>query len=111
MSSPDCQDWQEVKIHNKEYYKKATAQKQNAAGTKRFNELNEDEVPKMNKITQEQRQALMDARNAKGWDRAKLGGALNVSKKIIEEYENGTVSDFKPAFYKRMMNVLGVKTT
>lgn len=108
---PDCQDWTEVVIHNKNYNKTVSQQKQNAPGTKRFYELDgAGEIPPPKKITHEQRQALMEARNAKGLDMEGLAKLVpHLTKKTVQEYENGTATNFNQSLYNKMMRALGVK--
>lgn len=107
----DCQDWEPVVIHSKTHNQLARQQRQNAPGTKRMNELNEGGgIPEPKRITHEQKQALMDARNAKGIsmaDLAKLVPYLDV--KTIQQYENGSTTDFRLPLYNKMMRALGVK--
>jgi len=56
---PDCQDWTPVVIHNKNHSNlKKKEVKQNPAGTKEYLKLNEDEIPKLNKITYDQSKIL-----------------------------------------------------
>lgn len=106
----DHQDWAPVVIHSKTHHQLERQKKQNAAGTKRFNELNDDDIPALKKITQEQKQALIDARNAKGLDRAGLAKLVPyLDVKTIEKYENGTVTNFDKALYNKMLRALGVK--
>lgn len=110
MYQPDCQDWTPVTIHNKNH-KNTTQYKQNPAGTKEFKKLNEDDIPKTNKISQDQRAALCDARNAKQMKQCDLAKMLNVNVNIIQEYENGTVLNFNKTFYNKMLRCLNVNVT
>ena len=105
------QDWEPHVIHSKDYHAHERRQKQNAAGTKRSNELNEPgEIPSLKKITSEQSKDLMAARNAKGLDRKGLAQLIpHLKIKTIEEYENGTTKDFHLATYNKMMRALGIK--
>lgn len=105
--SYDCQDWTPVVIHNKAKKKEV---KQNPAGTKEFAKLNEDDIPKLDKITPEQCQALREARTAKGLSQVDLAKSLNINVAVIKDYENGTVAKFNKRFYNTIMRRLGVIT-
>lgn len=105
------QDWQPVVLKKSSkptnIYNNS---KENPSGFKEFKKLEEDDIPKLNKITQEQRQRLIDARNAKKFtqsDLAKMIPGLSVS--IIASYENGTVTNFNITFYNKLLRVLGCK--
>lgn len=103
------QDWTPVVIRNSNAAKKAKEQKQNPAGTKDFFKLNEDDVPKLNKITPEQCQILREARNAKGITQNDLAKSLNINVSVIKEYEGGTIAKFNKTFYNSLLRRLGVK--
>jgi len=77
-----------------------------------MNELNEGgSIPQTNRITQEQKQALMDARNAKGISMAELAKLVPyLDVKTIQQYEGGSTLDFEPTLYNKMMRALGVKS-
>lgn len=102
------QDWTPVVIRNANVAKQAKQQKQNPAGTKEFRELNEDDVPKLNKITAEQCKILREARGAKGITQNDLAKSLNVNVAIIKDYENGTVAKFNKSFYNNLLRKLGI---
>lgn len=106
--SCEHQDWTPVVIRSTGAAKKAKQQKQNPAGTKEFNKLNEDEIPVLNKITPEQRKALQDARAAKGISRHDFAKSLNMPIKTIADYENGTIQNFNLNFYNSLLRKLGV---
>ena len=103
--SYSCQDWTPVVIHNKA--KKPPA-KQNPAGTKEFAKLNEDDVPKLDKITTDQSKALREARAAKSLSQVDFAKMLNVNVSIIKDYENGTIAKFNQKFYNTLLRRLGV---
>lgn len=103
--SYDCQDWTPVVIHNKPQKKEV---KQNPAGTKEFIKLNEDDIPKLDKITPDQCKALREARSAKGLSQVDFAKSLNVNVAIIKDYENGTIAKFNKKFYNTLMRRLGV---
>jgi ribosome-binding protein aMBF1 (putative translation factor) len=105
----DFQDWTPVVIRNSQVAKNAKQQKQNLAGTKEFIKLNEDEVPKLNKMTPEQSRILREARNAKGLSQVDLAKSLNINVSIIKDYENGTVAKFNKTSYNSLLRKLGVQ--
>lgn len=108
MQTPDCQDWTPVTIHNKNYYTSSSKGKQNQPGNKEFQALNDDDIPKLEKITPAQCAALRDARNARQLSQSDLAKMLNVHVKNIQEYENGTVSKFNKTFYNKLLQRLNV---
>ena len=95
-------------IRNSQVAKKEKQTHQNAAGTKEYNKLIEDDIPILDKISPEMQQKLKDARNAKSMNQSDLAKALNVNVSIIKDYENGTVAKFNKGFYNRVLRVLGV---
>lgn len=100
------QDWTPVVIRNSSAAKQSKQDKQNPAGTKEFLRLNEDEVPKLDKITKEQQIALQEARKAKGWSQADLAKSLNINVSIVRDYENGNIAKFNKIFYNNMLRRL-----
>lgn len=102
------QDWTPVVIRNSTTAKIAKQQKQNPAGTKEFIKLNEDDVPKLNKITPEKAKILREARTAKGISQKEFAKSLNISVSTIQDYENGTVTNFSKTFYNNCLKRLGV---
>lgn len=107
MSKP-FQDWEEV------VWKKPTKKSKSAAGSptvsKEIRNLEEDDIPVLNKISIEQRQQLIEARNAKNFTQKDLAKLINIDSSIINSYENGTVANFNKVFYKKLMRVLGVNS-
>lgn len=103
----DCQDWTPVVIHNKQFNKKEF--KENPAGTKEFQKLNDDDIPKLDKITPEQSNILKAARSAKGISQKDLAKSLNINVSIIQDYENGTIAKFNKTFYNNLLRKLGVQ--
>lgn len=102
------QDWEKVVIGNGKN-KKANTSIQHQAGHKEFMKLNEDDIPKLDKITPEQSKNLREARNARGILQSELAKSLNIDISIIRDYENGNVKKFNPTLYKSLMRKLGVK--
>lgn len=108
MQTPDCQDWTTVTIHNKNHFCSSNKGKQNNPGNKEFQALNDNNIPKLEKITSMQSAALRDARNARKISQSVLAQMLNVNVKIIQEYENGTVSKFNKTFYNKLLRRLNI---
>jgi ribosome-binding protein aMBF1 (putative translation factor) len=102
------QDWTPVVIRNSNTAKLAKQQKHNPAGTKEFIKLNEDDVPKLDKITVEQSKILREARSAKGICQKDFAKSLNVNVSIIQDYENGSIAKFNKTFYNNLLRKLGV---
>lgn len=104
------QDWTPVVIRSSGAANEAKQQKQNLAGTKEFIKLNEDDVPKLNKITPEQSKALREARSTKGITQKDFAKSLNINVSVIQDYENGTIAKFNKTFYNSLLRKLGVST-
>ena len=105
------QDWEPVVIRSKgAKAAKAAAQHTIAkpAGNKEFQRLNNEDIPKLNKITHEQSLAISTARNALGLKQIDLARKLGIQEKIIKEYENGSVANFSPVLYKRILRSLNI---
>ena len=100
------QDWEPVVFKK---VNKTSISKQNPAGTKEFNKLNEDDVPKLTKISLEQSKALREARTAKGLSQSDFAKSLSIDAAIIKDYENGTIKNFNQKTYNTLMRKLGVK--
>ena len=112
--SSHYQDWEPVVIRSNNAAKAAKAA--NAAhhtiakpmGNKEFQRLNNEEIPKLNKITHEQALVISTARNALGLKQIDLARKLGIQEKIIKEYENCSVANFSPVLYKRILKACGV---
>jgi ribosome-binding protein aMBF1 (putative translation factor) len=104
------QDWEPVVIRSNSAAKKEAQQHQSAKpmGNKEFQRLDNDEIPKLNKITREQSLAISNARNACNLSQKELAQKLNIPENIIREYENSTVANFSHQLYKRILKVLKV---
>lgn len=103
------QDWEPTIIKSKENNKQQYYQKQNAPGTKEFQELNGDDIPVLNKISKQQQQLLLQGRQAKGITRKQLAASINIPESIVSDYENGKVQKFNKGIYNKMIRFLGVK--
>ena len=108
------QDWEPVVIRSNSAAKAAKAANAahhtiaKPAGNKEFQRLNNEENPKLNKITHEQALAISTARNALGLKQIDLALKLGIQEKIIKEYENCSVANFSPILYKRILRVLNI---
>ncbi len=104
------QDWEPVVIRSNNAAKKEAQQHQSAKpmGNKEFQRLDNDEIPKLNKITREQSLAISNARNACNLSQKELAQKLNIPENIIREYENSTVANFSHQLYNRILKVLKV---
>jgi ribosome-binding protein aMBF1 (putative translation factor) len=106
MSSANFQDWEPVVL------KKTTVQKQintqNHPGFKEYIKLVEDDIPKLNKITREYAQAIVDGRKALNITQKELAQKMCVKDNIIKEYENCSVGNFNLQFYKRILKALNI---
>lgn len=109
----DCyQDWEPVVIRSKNAVKKESPQhsQQSAKpmGNKEFHRVDKEEIPKLNKITREQAQAISTARNACNLTQKALAQKLGIQDNIIKEYENCSVINFSPQLYKRILKAMNV---
>jgi ribosome-binding protein aMBF1 (putative translation factor) len=107
MANPvNFQDWEDV------VFKKNTKDKkniiQNQAGHKEYIKLVEDDIPKLNKITREYSQAIIDGRKALNITQKDLAQKLCIKDNIIKEYENCSVVNFNLQFYKRILRALNI---
>ena len=106
MSSANFQDWEPVVL------KKTTVQKQintqNQPGFKEYIKLVEDDIPKLNKITREYAQAIVDGRKVLNITQKELAQKMCVKDNIIKEYENCSVVNFNLQFYKRILKALNI---
>jgi ribosome-binding protein aMBF1 (putative translation factor) len=106
------QDWEPVVIRNKknvnEQKKELHHTTAKPMGNKEFKRLNNEEIPKLNKITHEQALAISSARNACNLKQIDLAHKLGIQEKIIKEYENCSVANFSPMLYKRILKALNV---
>ena len=106
MSSANFQDWEPVVL------KKTTVQKQintqNQPGFKEYIKLVEEDIPKLNKITREYAQAIVDGRKALNITQKELAQKMCVKDNIIKEYENCSVVNFNLQFYKRILKALNI---
>lgn len=78
------QDWENVVFKKSE---SKIPRKQNPAGTKEFRVLDSEEPLAPKKIDNSTAMAIQQARQAKGLTRKELGIALNISERVVAEYE------------------------
>jgi ribosome-binding protein aMBF1 (putative translation factor) len=103
----NCQDWEPVVLNKKkEVEKKEFVQK--PAGNKEFNRLLDEDIPKLNKISREYAQAIIDGRNALGITQKDLAHKMSVRENVIKEYENLNVANFNIGFYKKILRNLKI---
>ena len=106
------QDWEPVVIRSNNAKKAQQSQQaQQTAkpmGNKEFQRLENEDIPKLNKITREQSQAISTARNAQGLSQKMLAQKLRIPETTIKEYENCSVANFSPPLYKRILKELKV---
>lgn len=107
MNPVNYQDWEPVVLKNK-----TKEQKQqnapNQPGFKEYIRLVEDDIPKLNKITREYSQAIIDGRKALNITQKELAQKLCIKDNVIKEYENCTVTNFNLGFYKRILKALNI---
>lgn len=106
MSSVNFQDWEPVILTNKKKEEKKNTP--NQPGHKEFIKLLEDDIPKLNKITRDYAQVIIDGRKALNITQKDLAQKMNIKDNIIREYENCTVANFNIQFYKRILKVLNI---
>jgi ribosome-binding protein aMBF1 (putative translation factor) len=76
------QDWEPVVIPQQRR-KRNSISPRNLWGNKEFKRLDSEEIPKLNKITREQSQAISTARNACNLSQKDLAQKLNITENII----------------------------
>lgn len=107
MNTVNYQDWEPVVLKNKSKEQKHQ-NVPNQPGHKEFVRLIEDDIPKLNKITREYAQAIIDGRKALNITQKELAQKLCIKDNIIKEYENCTVANFNLQFYKRLLKALNI---
>jgi ribosome-binding protein aMBF1 (putative translation factor) len=80
-------------------------------GNKEFRRLDTEEIPKLNKITREQAQAISTARNALKLTQKELAQKLRIPDITIKEYENCTVANFSLPLYNRILRGMKVNNS
>ena len=106
MSSANFQDWEPVVLKKTKVHKQVNTQ--NQPGFKEYIKLVEDDIPKLNKITREYSQAIVDGRKALNITQKELAQKMCVKDNIIKEYENCSVDNFNLQFYKRILKALNI---
>jgi ribosome-binding protein aMBF1 (putative translation factor) len=101
------QDWEPVVLSKKkDNEKKEFIQK--PVGNKELNRLLDEDIPKLNKISREYAQAIIDGRNALGITQKDLANKMSVRENVIKEYENLSVINFNMGFYKKILRNLKI---
>jgi ribosome-binding protein aMBF1 (putative translation factor) len=108
MNSVNFQDWEPVVLKNKTKEQKQQYNTQNQPGFKEYIRLIEDDIPKLNKITRECAQVIIDGRKALNITQKELAQKLCIKDNIIKEYENCNVVNFNVQFYKRILRALNI---
>lgn len=99
------QDWEPV-VFNKTIKKSTNTF--NPAGTKEFIELNQDDIPKINYVSKEQSQVIIEARNLKKLTQKELAQLCNLDISIIKNYETQKCP-FNKQIYNKILRVLNIK--
>jgi ribosome-binding protein aMBF1 (putative translation factor) len=108
MNSVNFQDWEPVVLKNKTKEQKQQHNTQNQPGFKEYIRLIEDDIPKLNKITREHAQVIIDGRKVLNITQKELAQKLCIKDNIIKEYENCNVVNFNVQFYKRILRALNI---
>lgn len=96
------QDWTPVVLtKNKQ---KVTTQNKNS----KPEIIEEDDIPKLNKISKEYSLAIINGRNALNLTQKQLAQKLCIKDNIIKEYENGNVINFNLKLYKIILKNLHI---
>jgi ribosome-binding protein aMBF1 (putative translation factor) len=99
------QDWEPVVFTKKQ--KSSNNNKQNAAGTKEFNKLLNDEIPATVNYSVDHSSQLILLRNKKGISQSELAGKLlgSGTVKDIQGIENRT-GKYNKVFFNRLIRIL-----
>jgi len=108
MNSVNYQDWEPVVFNNKTKEQKKQNNLPNPPGFKEYIKLVEDDIPKLNKITREYAQIIIDGRKAQNITQKELAQKMCIKDNIIKEYENCSVVNFNLQFYKRILKALNI---
>jgi ribosome-binding protein aMBF1 (putative translation factor) len=104
---PIYQDWEPVVLKKTQSLKKQGSIA-NPAGHKKFVELNADEIPKLNYVSKEEAQTIIQGRKAKDLKQEDLARMLNINVSIIKDFENQKSVSNKQ-LYSKMLKALGLK--
>ncbi len=107
-SSINIQDWETVVIHKKktstkkesaiqhiqdgkavDYTLKYNSGKNVQHPTENIHKANEDEIPKLKKVSMSLKTNLINARQSKGWTQKELAQRINEKPIVIAQYESG----------------------
>lgn len=101
------QDWEPVVLKKSSSIKRQNTTA-NPAGHKKFIELNADEVPKLNYVSKEEAQNIIQGRKAKDLKQEDLARMLNINVAVIKDFENQKLLSNKQ-LYSKMLKALGLK--
>jgi ribosome-binding protein aMBF1 (putative translation factor) len=107
-TSVNYQDWEPVVFTKKPQELKKKESIQKPPGNKEMIRLMEDDIPKLNKMSREYAQAIVDGRTAMGFSQKDLAQRLSVKDNVIKEYENCQVTNFNMGFLKKILRILKV---
>lgn len=100
------QDWEPVVFTKKQ--NKKPVQINNPAGTKKLNELLEDDIPKNEYYTHEQSLAMIQGRSANKLTQEQLAQKCNLNVSVIRDIENKK-SIYNKNLYSRIMRTMNIK--
>jgi DNA-binding transcriptional regulator YiaG len=102
--SYDCKDDRTFVLTNGN--NKKHAHKQNAAGTKERQKLEGDEIVSPEKMKKLDGVRLQQLRMQKGLSQADFAKCFNITKSVIQQYEDGSIVDFKKKTYDAFIRKL-----
>lgn len=102
------QDWEPVVFTKKPQELKKKGSIQKPPGNKEMIRLMEDDIPKLNKMSREYAQAIINGRTAMGLSQKDLAQRLSVKDNVIKEYENCQITNFNMGFLKKILRTLKV---
>lgn len=97
------QDWTPVVLTKP----KKQTQQFNQPGTKKLKELENDDIPKIQYVSREQAQNVIEARNIKKISQADLAKLCNLNVCIIKDFEAQKLP-FNKQLYNKLLNKLGI---
>jgi DNA-binding transcriptional regulator YiaG len=103
--SYDCKDDRTFVLTNGSNNKKHS-HKENPAGTKERLKLEGDEIVSPEKMKKLDGVRLQQLRMQKGLSQVDFAKCFNINKSVIQQYEDGTVVDFKKATYNAFIRKL-----
>lgn len=107
-NGPISQDWEPVVFKKNIKPAGATANNFRPPGSKKMDELNSDDIPKITYVTREEAQTIIEARMAKKLTQDGLAKLCNINVSIIKDFETQKMPSNKQ-LYSRLLKVLGIK--